>query len=96
VRKAAEANSDLSEIFQRSRDHGLAPRSLEQISAEWSPRLGLTETEVKSYLTDNIHYTLDQDCLDGLHLFYEYGVECKALSSAPALRFLGAETPAVI
>jgi chorismate dehydratase len=87
---------NLSEIFQQSRDHGLKVDSLNRISAEWAPRIGLTEGEVRSYLTENIHYTLDQECLDGLHLFYEYAVACKALSSAPALRFLGAKTQAVI
>jgi chorismate dehydratase len=96
-REAAEsAPPNLSEIFQVSRDHGLKADSLDQISAEWAPRIGLTETEVRSYLTENIHYTLDQDCLDGLHLFYKYAVECKALSSAPELQFLGAKTRTVI
>lgn len=93
---AESASLDLSKIFQQSRDHGLEADSLDRISAEWAPRVGLTEADVRSYLTENIHYTLDQDCLDGLHLFYKYGVECKALSSAPTLRFPGATTRAII
>jgi chorismate dehydratase len=96
-RKAADyAPSDLSEIFQHSRDNGLKPESLDQISAEWAPRIGLTGAEVRSYLTKNINYTLDQDCLDGLYLFYKCAVECNALSSAPELEFLSVKTRAVI
>jgi chorismate dehydratase len=87
---------DLADIFQQSRDHGLAPSSLDQISTEWAPRLGLSRDAARSYLTEHIHYNLDPECLEGLHLFYQYGLECKALSAAPALRFFGAEKPAII
>jgi len=43
---------------------------------------------VHSYLTENIHYQLDTECLEGLRLFYRYGAEIGALSSAPELRFV--------
>ena len=36
-----------------SRDHGLAPSSLNQIAREWAPRLSLGEDEVRSYLTES-------------------------------------------
>ncbi len=53
-------------MFQQSRDHGLAPASLDQIAREWAPHLGLDESEVRSYLTENIYYYLDpavsKDC----------------------------------
>jgi chorismate dehydratase len=52
--------------------------------------LGLSRAEVKTYLTENIHYFLDPDCLNGLQLFYQYAQECGALPSAPALSFLDA------
>ena len=48
----------------------------------------MSEAEVKTYLTENIHYDLDPACLDGLQLFYRYAGECGALPAAPALRFL--------
>jgi chorismate dehydratase len=79
---------DLAVVFQESRDHGLQPDSLDRIAREWAPRLGLSLAEVKSYLTENIHYSLDRDCLEGLQLFYQYGHECAALPAAPALSFL--------
>jgi chorismate dehydratase len=58
--------------------------------------LGLTEAEVKSYLTENIHYSLDPDCLEGMRLFYRCAQECGALPSAPALSFLDAAKAAMI
>jgi len=40
---------------------------------------GLSETEVRSYLTENIYYQLDAGCLEGLQLFYRYTAEIGAL-----------------
>jgi len=85
--KDAPQDSDLAAGFQGSRDHGLHPENLSQIAREWAPRLGLSRADVTSYLTENIHYHLDRECLDGLRLFYRYAQECGALPAAPALRF---------
>jgi chorismate dehydratase len=92
VRQAALRNApaalDLAAIFQESRDHGLQPASLDRIALEWSPRLGLSQAEIRAYLTENIYYDLDPACLDGLQLFYRYASECGVLAAAPELRFL--------
>jgi chorismate dehydratase len=88
--------SDLAAIFQRSRDHGLEPSSLDQISREWAPRLNLKEDDVRSYLTGNIYYYLDRPCLEGLRLFYRYASEVGALPQPTAIRFVDAETGARI
>jgi chorismate dehydratase len=79
---------DLATIFEHSRDHGLEPASLDHITREWAPRLGLKEQDVRSYLTENIHYQLDPACLEGLRLFYRYAAEIGALPPAPEVRFL--------
>jgi len=94
--KDAPSDLDLASVFQESRDHGLLPESLDRIAREWGPRLGLSQGNVKSYLTENIHYSLDPDCVDGMQLFFQYGRECGALPSAPQLRFLDAAKAAVI
>ena len=78
----------LAEIFQQSRDAGLRPENIERIACEWSRRLRLTPEEIRSYLTGNIYYELDQPCLDGLQLFFEFAAECGAAPRAPALRFI--------
>jgi chorismate dehydratase len=79
---------DLATVFQDSRDHGLQPANLVRIAGEWAQRVGLSEEDVKTYLTENIHYDLDPGCLDGLQLFYRYAEECGVLPAAPTLRFL--------
>jgi chorismate dehydratase len=79
---------DLAAVFRDSRDHGLMPENLDQISREWAPRVGLDESDVRSYLIENIHYQLDAGCLGGLQLFYRYAAELGVLPVAPELRFV--------
>jgi chorismate dehydratase len=76
----------LVEDFIRSRDNGLT--HIETLVAEWSHRIALPEQTLRTYLTENIYYLLDEDCLEGLNLFYRYAVECGALPSVPQLKFL--------
>jgi chorismate dehydratase len=94
--RSADEISDLAATFQRSRDHGLEPESLNWIAREWAPRLNLNEDDVRSYLTGNIHYQLDSACLEGLQLFYRYAAEIGALPSVPEISFLQAASPAVV
>ena len=92
VRSAALQEADpslnLAEVFRDSRDHGLESASLAEIAREWAPRLDIGEADVRSYLTENIHYQLDAGCLEGLQLFYRYAAEIGALPAAPELRFV--------
>jgi chorismate dehydratase len=81
---------DLATIFRDSRDHGLEPASLDHIAREWAPKIGLDENEVRSYLTENIYYRLDAECLEGLCLFYQYAVEVGALPAVPERHFVEA------
>lgn len=86
--KEADPALHLPRIFRDSRDHGLEPSNLEHIVHEWAPRVGLDEGNVREYLTRNIYYQLDADCLEGLKLFYRYAAEIGALPSAPDLHFV--------
>jgi chorismate dehydratase len=83
----ASPELDLTAVFQGSRDRGLQPEHGDVIAREWAPRVGLSEPEVKAYLTEHIHYQLDSTCLEGLRLFYSYAAEVGVLPKAPALRF---------
>jgi chorismate dehydratase len=62
--------------FLRSRDHGL--ENIEALVAEWSARLPIPEETIRSYLTTNIHYVLDEECVEGMKGFFrmaaQYGV----------------------
>jgi chorismate dehydratase len=84
---AKQSSLDLGAIFQQSRDHGLLPANLAEIIKLWSPKLGLSKEAVHDYLTTNIHYYLDDPCLDGLRLFYRYANECGVLPRVPELHF---------
>jgi chorismate dehydratase len=86
--READPALDLAAVFRDSRDHGLTLSNLDQIAREWAPKLGLSEADVRAYLTENIYYHLDAACLEGLQLFYRYGAEIGALPAAPELRFI--------
>src|ERR1017187_54263 len=83
------AGMNLTDVFQQSRDHGLLPENIDTIASEWAPRLGITELEVKTYLTENIHYYLDRENHAGLQLFLSYAHEVGLIPAVPELRFLG-------
>ena len=86
--READPELDLSATFRNSRDHGLERRNLDAIAREWAPRLGLNEEDVRSYLTENIHYRLDAECLEGLRQFYDYAAELGVLPGTPEMRFV--------
>jgi chorismate dehydratase len=91
VRKAALAEMreglELGGLFRRSRDHGLRPENVAAIAREWAPRMGLAESEIVSYLQENIHYQLDAECRKGLALYFTLAAECGVIERAPELEF---------
>ena len=60
-----------------SRDHGLA--HIEDLVREWTPRLPLSSETIRTYLTSNIHYRLDDDCLRAIARFYELAAAANVL-----------------
>lgn len=66
----------VAEDFIQSRDHGL--QNIDALVAEWSALLPIPEDTIRSYLTTNIHYVLDEECVEGMRGFFrmaaEYGV----------------------
>ena len=66
----------VAEDFIRSRDHGLA--NIDALVDEWSARFAIPEETIRMYLTTNIHYVLDEECVEGMRGFFrlaaEYGV----------------------
>jgi chorismate dehydratase len=90
----AQAPADLARIFQQSRDHGLEAANLRQLGHEWARRVGLSEAEVVSYLTENIDYSLDAENLAGMELFFRYTAEADLLPQARPVEFLPARAEA--
>src|SRR3984957_14665011 len=78
--------TEIVEELQSSRDHGLAHR--EDLAEEWSGRIAVPRQTIRSYLTNNIHYILDDSCLRGLDAFYRLAAECGVLPPAPPLTLL--------
>lgn len=71
----------LQDSLTASRDAGL--RHVEDLVAEWQPRLGLPGSVIRNYLTKNIHYKLDETCLAAIDRFYQLAEACGVL---PAYR----------
>lgn len=86
LRDAGVSPAQVVEDFQQSRDAGLA--HVDELVSEWTGRIAVPAETIRTYLTENIRYVLDDACLDGMELFYRYGVECGALPVTPRLNFL--------
>ncbi len=80
------ATAELVEVFQRSREEGLA--QMDQIVKEESESRRLPAELVRSYLTDNIHFVLDAGCLDGLAEFYRLAHQFGITESSKELEFV--------
>jgi chorismate dehydratase len=60
-----------------SRDHGL--QNIDALAAEWSRKMPISEETIRTYLTANIHYVLDKECLEGMRGFFRMAAECGVL-----------------
>jgi chorismate dehydratase len=63
--------------FIQSRDHGLA--NIEALAKEWSAKLPLAESTIRHYLSVNIHYVLDDECVAGMEGFFQAAAEAGVL-----------------
>ena len=71
--------------FEASRDYGL--QHLDDIAREYAPKLGLPPEAVKVYLTENIDYSLDEENLKGLRLFYRLAHEIGIIPGEKEIQF---------
>ena len=76
----------LAADLEDSRDHGLA--HIDQLVEEWTPRIAIPPATIRHYLTKNIYYRLDADCIRAIELFRQYAAEVEVLPPLPRLRFL--------
>ena len=76
----------LTADLNASRDAGLA--HIDQLVAEWTPRIAIPPATIRAYLTQNIHYTLDDDCLRSITLFRWLAVQIGILPPLPDLNML--------
>lgn len=83
-----EAGADMNSVtrdLQESRDAGLA--HTEDLVGEWALRIALPPATIREYLTRNIHYTLEPECLEAIRVFRCYAAEIGVLGSLETLRF---------
>ncbi|WP_047497917.1 menaquinone biosynthetic enzyme MqnA/MqnD family protein [Terriglobus sp. TAA 43] len=72
----------LTRDLQQSRDAGLD--HIEELVTEWTPRLPLLPDTIRYYLSENIHYILDAECLTAIHRFFYLAEKTGTL---PAYKF---------
>ena len=66
-------DESVTDDFNQSRIHGL--QNIDALVDEWSNRLPIPEQTIRSYLTANIHYVLDEECLEGMTGFFRAAAE---------------------
>jgi chorismate dehydratase len=89
VRAQAATDEDLArvaEVFRESRDAGI--KQFEAIANEWALRLSLPRELIVSYLSENIHYSLDPEYIEGLQMFFRHANELGVLPKSPELQFV--------
>ena len=72
--------------FAAARDEGLA--HLDEIAAEYKPQLGLSGGEIRTYLTDNIAFRMDEEMEKGLELYFELAVKHELIEAARPVEFI--------
>jgi len=77
VSPAVQINEHVADDFIRSRDHGL--QNIDLLVQHWSRQLPLSEQTIRSYLTQNIHYILDEECIEGMRGFFRMAAETGTL-----------------
>jgi chorismate dehydratase len=84
--EAVTSPAQLLDDLNESRVNGMA--HVEDLVAEWTPRLAIPPATIRDYLHHNIHYTLDQRCVEAITLFRTYAAEIHLLPALPDLRFI--------
>lgn len=74
-------------VFQQSLAFG--ETHLDEIVQQQSQTLQLPEYQLHRYLTENINYTLDQENLEGLQLFYQLAAHTLGMDVERAVEFVG-------
>ena len=80
---------ELAGIFQKSRDHGLL--NIDALAREWAPRVGISQHQVRHYLSHCISFDLDQANIEGLTLFFRLAAECGLIQGQKDLNLVASQ-----
>ena len=86
LKLACLSAQQLTQDLSASRDAGLA--NIDTLVREWTPRIQIPPDIIRTYLTRNIHYTLDPDCLLAIEHFRALAAQLGCLPSLPMLNLL--------
>ena len=78
--------AQLIDDLETSRNHGLL--NIEPLVEQWTPRIALSPATIRHYLSTNIHYVLNTDCIRAIELFRQYAAEADILPPLSPLHFL--------
>jgi chorismate dehydratase len=79
-------DAGLVDKLKASRDFGVA--NIPAISEKYSEPLQIKAEFLRAYLEKNVHYYMDQSCVQALQLFYEKAAKVGAIKSARSLQFV--------
>ena len=74
------------DTLKKSRDFGVA--NLPVIAEKYAEPTGIKKEYIQEYLQQNMHYYMDQSCIEGLALFYEKAARIGAIKGQRGLEFI--------
>ena len=80
------AADGIVEALKESREYGV--KNIPDIAKRYSLELSLKEEFLREYLSENVHYYMDDACVEGLRQFYEMAADVGAIKSARSMEFL--------
>ncbi len=92
VARRGVVTPEMEADFQASREYGLA--HIGDIAEGAALKLELPPRELERYLTENIDYSLDEENLAGLRLYYEECARAGLISCAREIEFVCEKRPA--
>jgi predicted solute-binding protein len=74
------------DTLKSSRDFGVS--NIPDIAQKYSDSLQIKKEFIQAYLEKNVHYYMDQTCLEALRLFYEKAARVGAIKTVRGLQFV--------
>jgi predicted solute-binding protein len=78
--RAGISGEGIAEALRESREFGV--QNIPAIAKRYSEELSLKEEFLREYLTENVHYYMDEACVEGLQLFFQMAKRVGAIKSA--------------
>jgi chorismate dehydratase len=77
IARSSPFDERIAQDFIQSRIHG--HENIEALVAEWSHRIPIPEQTIRTYLSTNIHYILDEECIEAMRVFFRLAAKARVL-----------------